>query len=244
VTAPKDKPILPRLVDEIDAAALQEAREQLERERRRRRFGPHRGLLAVVVAVLVGGGVGGVAVALKAAIGDGGSQGSGVRPPIDTSPAPAGLELKVARAADPAGGTTPPWGLRTYPQRGGGTCAVMGQVVGNRLGFVANGQFTEYAADVQGACANLPAVHFLGTGAADPHLAGGRTAVYGLVDTTVTAIDLIDPDGHSRPIRWASDGSFILVRRGCEAFKGYRLRVIADGKVLNRALQIISEPCP
>ena len=120
----------------------------------------------------------------------------------------------------------------------------MGQVVGGRLGFVENGVFTEWAASVQGACANLPKVHVLATGKADPHVEGGRTAIYGLVDFTVSSIELFDPDGRSRPIRWASDGSWILVRRGCQAFKGYSLRVVASGVVLQPQLQLISNPCP
>ena len=111
MTGRKKDPVLPRLADQFDAASLEAAREELERERRRQRLRPHRALLAAVVAVLVGGGLGGVAVAVKAIIADGGSQGSGVRPPRDTSPAPAGLDLKVARAADPVGGDTPPGGF-------------------------------------------------------------------------------------------------------------------------------------
>jgi hypothetical protein len=244
VTARDDKPLLPRLADQFDAAAVRAARDELERERRRRRFSPHRGLVAVVVAVLVGGGVGGVAVAVDAIIGDGGSQGSGVRPPRDTAPAPAGQQPMVARAEDPSGAAAPKWGLTNYPQKGGGTCAVMGQIVGDRVGTLIGGQFIKNEPDVQGACARLPAVHVLATARADPHVPGGRTALYGIVDTTVTAIELIDPDGHSRPIDWASDGSFILVRRGCQAFRGYHLRVVADGRILRPPLQLISQPCP
>jgi hypothetical protein len=229
---PDDDPLLPHYAREFDAAGMRAAREQLDRRRPRRRGVV---ILASALTIVVVGGGG--AFATRSFIGDDGSRGSGINPPRSARPVPGALRVAEVRVDDPIK-SAPPWGIRIYPHAGGHTCALAGRVVDGRLGRLRDGQFAEYAPSAQGACADVARRDFLATVRCDPQVVGGRSALYGLVDREVVGLDLAPPAGPFRRLRPASDGSFLVVRRGRSAFHNDRLRITKRDGITTVRLQV------
>jgi hypothetical protein len=225
------------------ARALEDSFRRLgeERVRSRRRQRPRLGLsrpvLAAATSLLV---VAGAATGTKLFLGDGGAlrpDAAGLDDPAGgrRSLAPSFLQLARARAADPAGAQ--PWGLRTYQSAGGETCVIVGRVVGRRLGVVRQGQFKELATSTGGLCGPLDSVHaVVSTRVPAPSERSGETALYGIVDRTVTSMRVVDAAGKATPVRIAADGTFLLVRDDADPFR--RARMVMDGSTGRRVFPL------
>jgi hypothetical protein len=167
------------------------------------------GALAALTAAAV------AATGTKVFLGDGGtlrSDTDGLAGRLD--PAPRYRQLAQATARDPRG--REPWGLRVFHGATGDTCVVLGRVVDGRLGVIRRGQFRELPTRTGGVCAPLASHHIIMTARhyAPATIADGRTAVYGIVDRTVTSLRIRHDGGMTEPLRIAPDGTFVVVRAG------------------------------
>jgi hypothetical protein len=143
------------------------------------------------------------------------------------APAPAYRQLAQAVARDPIDHR--PWGLRTFKSAGGETCLALGRVVGTRLGVVHVGQFKELPTRKGGVCGPLASQHMVMSSRNyfDSAIDGGRTALYGIVDRSITKLGLYRATGRGTAVPIAPDGTFIVVRTGTAAFAHDRL--VAEG---------------
>jgi hypothetical protein len=223
------------------AKALEDSFRRLGEERapaRRRRpaLGLSRPVLAALASLLV---VAGVATGTKVFLGDGGMvhpDAPGLEDPAGRHDlAPSLLALAQARAADPRGAQ--PWGLRTYKSAGDETCVIVGRVVGRRLGVIRQGQFKELATSTGGLCGPLDAVHVVAsTRVPAPSEPASATALFGVVDRTVTGVRILAATGRAAPVRIAADGTFLVVRAGANPFRGTRL--VVDGSTGRRVVSL------
>ena len=139
--------------------------------------------------------------------------------------APSHRRLAAASAADPV--ADQPWGLRLFKNANGDTCLTLGRVVGGRLGIVRRGQFKELPARATGMCAPLEDRHVVMAvrDFTDSVVAGGRSVLYGIVDRTVTGLELRAANGSWSPVAIKADGTFVAVRPGWKAFRQTQLVV-------------------
>jgi hypothetical protein len=213
------------------AKSLEHSFRALGEERARaQRQAPRRWTARVAVAAGVSVlAVAGAATGTKVFTGDGGALRSDDPGPHGRAESDPGYRrLAQASSADVAGG--PRWGVRTFRSAIGETCLAVGRVVAGRLGSVRDGQFRELPARTAGLCGALEREHavlgahnFVGA-----DIAGGRTVLFGIVDRTITAIT-VRAASASTPLRIEADGTFILARKGLDAFRGAQLVVDGPG---------------
>lgn len=217
------------------------ARRTEEQQRRTRRSSGHglggRWLGPVVGAITAFGVVGaGVAISTDVFTADGGSAGSGPRPPSETRHAPGDAYRGNAVAADP---TRPgvQWGIGVYPsQNGRDTCLLAGRVRGQSLGVEQNGRYTRLSKDAPGFCDDVDTQHAIVTTRSDFSATGNRTLLYGLVDRTVTSLRL----GLSHALKElevASDGTFIVVAVGSRGLSNQQFEITSAAGVQRHTLQ-------
>ena len=221
-----------RIPDDHQASrALQEEFERLGRERARarvpsRRRPGGRAIASAIAAVLA------AAAAATAATGLLEDRDTVRREPHKLPPslegAPADRRLSPVRVPDPGGGL--PWGARTYTSELGLSCVVIGRVRGDRLGVVRDGRFVPFGDRAPGACGTRPSQHLVVQvrRASDP--APGRSVLYGVADRAVRSL-ILEGRGGEEPIRIGSDGVFLHVRAGSEAFRGASLVSRVAGRV-------------
>jgi hypothetical protein len=226
---PPEHPAAKSLEHSFRALGEERARARGQSGRRRRPAGAGRVALAAATSVLV---VAGAATGTKVFLADGGTvdpdtqglQGVGGR----IQPAPHDRQLAQATTAEPAGG--PPWGVGTYKSAKGDTCLVLGRVVGGRLGVIREGRFRQLTTRTGGLCAKLGTDHAVFTvrGYYPGTPSASRAVLYGIVDRTVTRAQLLpSAGGRTAEVEIAPDGTFVVVRRGAEPFRGTRL--VFDG---------------
>jgi hypothetical protein len=214
-------------VPEEDAAAraLQREFERLGRERAVRARGATRRrsprTIAVALGVLLG--LAGAAAATTSLLVDDDPITAEPRLPRDLAPAPADRRLSPLRVADPGGG--PAWGVRSYTNRSGARCVVLGRVRDGRLGTLRGGRFAPYAADVPGTCGSRPSQHLVLAANAVTEPAP-RVVVHGLADRAVTFVGLTR-GGVLEEIPVAPDGAFLHVEVGS-------LGALRDAEVVTR----------
>jgi hypothetical protein len=221
-----------RIAPEHPAArSLEESFRELgdarARDRRRRAPRGTRRVLVIGLTALLIAAVG--AAGRKDFLGDGGTlkpvfHGRAAR----LKPAPGFQQLTRARAADPDRSRLP-WGLRTSKAAAGGTCLTVGRIDGGRIGTVVAGRFTALSAAATGRCGDLAAAHVLTvlTSAGDRADGSGRSVLGGIVDRAVRSLGITSGSGATRPVALATDGSFVVVRRGARSFAGDHLVVDA-----------------
>jgi hypothetical protein len=204
--------------------ALTDAPPERERQRRRRPRGTTRVLVIAITALMLAAVA---ATGTKVFLADGGSVPDEKQVPTQLRQAPAYRQLAQARAKDPS--ERVPWGVRVYTGASGQSCIIPGRVVGNRLGDVRNGRFTEIPSGAPAICASLDREHVLVLARRYSALAvaGGRSAVFGIVDRTVTRLRIVSAQGDSAAVPIAADGTFIVIRKGLRAF--HSAQVVVDG---------------
>ncbi len=184
---------------------------------RRRWLGPALG--AITAFGVVGAGV---AISTDVFTADGGSVGSGPKPPVETRHAPGDAYRGNAVAVDPDRRAVR-WGVGVYPSRDHRqTCVVAGRVRGESLGVEQDGRFTGLSKDVPGYCDFVNGRHTIFTTRSYFKVAGDRTLLYGYADRTVKSMRLGLP-GALKQLPIASDGTFIVVADGPYALRGQQL---------------------
>jgi hypothetical protein len=220
---PPDEPAARAFGEQLHKLGLERARAQ--RRTRRRRLG----LSAGVILLLAGGTP---VVATKVSVTDKGSLEGEPRPQQHFKRKAGDRRLAQASSADPV--ERQPWGLRLYTSTQGDTCALVGRVVGERLGRLDGASFEELPANTEGACADFGKIHILATyrryGAS-----GGRTVVYGVADRTIRGLVLARA-GRATRVPIARDGSFVLALRGVDAATGAELRIEGAGGTVRQPL--------
>jgi hypothetical protein len=185
----------------------------------RRALGPVVGMVAAFSAVGVG-----VAISTDFFAADGGSVGSGPKPPSETRHAPGDAYRGNAIAVDP---TRPEleWGVGVYPsQNGRDTCLLAGRVRGQALGVEQDGRFTRLSKDAPGTCGDIDVRHAIFSTRSYFNATGNRTLLYGLVDRTVTSLRL-GPLGALKELDVANDGTFIVVASGTNALRDQQFEI-------------------
>jgi hypothetical protein len=222
---PPDRRSTHELYEQFREAGQRKAKAQ--RAARRRTWvsqvpGP---ALGAVLAFLVVGG--GIAVGTKVFTSDEAPLKGDPSPGADVRRAPGARQLAQAVVDDPsvAGAR---WGVRVYPNDRGDTCVTGGRYVDGRVGREVSGQFREYGTDVQGLCTDLASEHASVVLRSYSVASEQRTLVYGVVDRTVRGVAL-GPRGNPKPVPVAPDGSYLVVGRGPEAFKGQELVIDQAG---------------
>ena len=215
--------------------ALGKERVRARRQQQRRRRVPRSASRVAVVALTLLLLVAVAATGTMVFLGDGGtvkSDPTGLEGRVQ--PAPSYRQLALASAADPV--ERRPWGLRLFKSANGDTCLTLGRVVGGRLGVVRQGQFQELPTRTAGMCAPLERGHVaMATRTfSDSAVAGGRDVLFGIVDRTVTRLRLRSATGAWSPVSVQADGTFVVVRRGRNAFPGTRL--VVEGPAGRRAI--------
>lgn len=162
-----------------------------------------------------------IAVALVLAVVAGIAGASTVTPGTAAPPPPGGRDELPAgdvRAgtpvADPQRG--PPWAVRVYDPLTSSRCIAVGRVSGAAFGPVdAAGEIRDTGAVASGACAdpaeqpNQVAVARYAGGAG----AGPRSVAFGIVDATVTSVEVLAP-GVEGPVAVGAERTFIVVGDG------------------------------
>jgi hypothetical protein len=215
---------------------FREAGKKLEQERagretqrgamRSRRHGLGRRALGPFIGGLLATGAVGAGVAISTDIfsADGGSAGSGPKPPEQTRHAPGDAYRGDAVAADPEQPAVR-WGVGVYPsQNGRDTCLLAGRVRGQGLGVEHSGRFTSLSKDAPGFCDDIDVRHAIFATRGYFNATGNRTLLYGLVDRTVTSLRLGLP-GALEELDVAKDGTFIVVAAGTKALRGQLLEI-------------------
>lgn len=220
------------LYQELDDAAHRKAREAHRPAARGRRLAPPatlRRLGLTVAAVVAASSIAAVATRDHH---DGG-------PPVAGEPAtrePAARRLLgQATAPDPVDAGYP-WGLRV--RRGAKTCVLVGRIdPQGRLGLLESGRFQPYAGDVTGpSCRDLDRSHFIvGQRRYGPGLGTQRTVLFGVVDRTITSVELRPrPGARPQPIRIADqDGTFVVPFVGAGALDDAAVRVTGATGVIS-----------
>jgi hypothetical protein len=227
---------------------FREAGKKLEQERGARetqrgvRRWPRHGLGRRALGPIVGGilatcAVGaGVAISTDVFTADGGSAGSGPKPPEETRHAPGDAYRGNAVATDPQQPTVR-WGVGVYPsQNGRDTCLLAGRVRGQGLGVEHNGRFTSLSKDAPGFCDDIGVRHAIFATRSYFNATGSRTLLYGLVDRTVASLRLGLP-GALKELDVARDGTFILVVDGTKALRGQQLEIKTANGIERYTLQ-------
>jgi hypothetical protein len=174
-----------------------------------------------------------VATGTKVFLGDGGTVNPDPKGLTGhLSPAPGYRQLALASAADPV--ERQPWGLRLFKSASGDTCLTVGRVIGGRLGVVRAGQFKELPTRSGGMCAPLEARHIVIAIRNYPEsvIAGSRGVLFGIVDRTVSQLQIRTATGKRMSLPVQADGTFMVVRRGWNAFRHTQLLV--DGSTGHR----------
>ena len=212
------------------------SKRSLERGLGRRWLGP------VVGAITAFGIVGaGVAISTDVFTADGGSGGSGPKPPSETLHAPGDAYRGNAVAVDP---TRPAlrWGIGVYPSRNGrDTCLLAGRVRGQGLGAEKDGRFSSLSKDASGICDDIDARHAIFATRSYFNATGDRALLYGLVDRTVTSLRLGLPTA-LKELDIASDGTFIVVAEGPYGFRDQQFEITSANGVERHTLQP-ARPC-
>lgn len=194
--------------------------------------------LGPVVGAITAFGVAGAGVAISTGVftGDGGSVGSGPKPPDDIRHAPGDAYRGNAVAVDP---TSPAmrWGIGVYPSRNGhDTCLLAGRVRGQGLGAEKDGRFSSLSKDASGICDDIDARHAIFTTRSYFNATGDRALLYGLVDRTVTTLRLGVP-GALKELDVATDGTFIVVAAGSHGLRGQQFEITSAAGVERYMLQ-------
>jgi hypothetical protein len=206
-------------------------RRSAERGFGRRWLGPAIGAVTAFSVVGVG-----VAISTDVFTADGGSAGSGPKPPAETLHAPGDAYRGNAEAVDPARPTLR-WGVGVYPSRNGrDTCLLAGRVRGQSLGAEQDGRFTSLSKDAPGLCGNVDAEHAVFTTRSYFSATGDRALLYGLVDRDVTSLRLGFP-GALKELEVATDGTFIVVADGSHGFRGQQFEMTSETGVERYTLQ-------
>jgi hypothetical protein len=186
----------------------------------RRWLGPAIG--AITAFGVVGAGA---AISTDVFTGDGGSAGSGSKPPIETRHAPGDAYRGNAVAVDPERPAVR-WGVGVYPSRHDRqTCVVAGRVRGEGLGIEQDGRFTGLSRDFPGYCDYVDGQHTIFTTRSYFKATGNRTLLYGYADRTVKSMRLGRP-GALKELKIASDGTFIVVAEGPSALRGQQFVIV------------------
>lgn len=226
---------------------FREAGKKLEQERGaretqrgaqspRHRFG-RRALGPLIGGLLATGAVGaGVAISTDVFTADGGSAGSGPKPPEETRHAPGDAYRGNAVAVDPKQPAVR-WGVGVYPsQNGRDTCLLAGRVRGRGLGVEHSGRFTSLSKDAPGFCDDVGARRAIFATRSYFNVTGSRTLLYGLVDRTVASLRLGHP-GALEELDVARDGTFIVVVAGTKALRGQQLEITSAKGIERYTLQ-------
>ena len=226
-----------RKAGEREEAARSTGQRQPRSKRIPKRGLGRRWLGPVVGAITAFGAVGaGVAISTGVFTGDGGSAGSGPKPPDDIRHSPGDAYRGNAVAVDP---TRPAlrWGIGVYPsQNGRDTCLLAGRVRGQGLGAEKDGRFSSLSKDASGICDDIDARHAIFTTRNYFNATGDRVLLYGLVDRTVTSLRLGSPDA-LKELDIASDGTFIVVAEGPYGFRGQQFEITSRSGVERHMLQ-------
>jgi hypothetical protein len=213
---------------------LGEQRMHARRPRRRTsRYVPRVAVVSLTTLMLVAV----AATGTKVFLGDGGTidaDPAGLEGRVD--PSPSYRQLALASAPDPV--ERQAWGLRLFKSANGDTCLTLGRVVGNRLGVVRQGQFQEFPTRTAGMCAPLEERHIVMATRdfTDSAIAGSRGVLFGMVDRTVTRLELRAANGSWSPLPVKADGTFVVVRPGWKAFRQTQLGV--EGSTGNRTIAL------
>jgi hypothetical protein len=221
-----------RLEDAFREAGMKQDQERKLQEQRAGGGQPARGglgrrWLGPAIGALTAFGVVGAGVAISTDFftADGGSAGSGSKPPVETRHAPGDAYRGHAVAGDPERSTVR-WGVGVYPSRHDRrTCVVAGRVRGQGLGVEQGGRFTGLSRDFPGYCDFVDGRHTIFTTRSYFKATGDRTLLYGYADRTVKSMRLGLP-GALRELDIASDGTFIIVAAGPNALRGQQLVIV------------------
>jgi hypothetical protein len=218
--------------------AARAAREKKTGTRRSPGRGAGRRWLGPVIGAITAVGVAGAGVAISTDVftADGGSAGSGPKPPGDVLHAPGDAYRGNAVAVDPREPTVH-WGVGVYPSENGrDTCLLAGRVRGRALGAEQDGRFTSLRKDAPGLCNDIDVEHAVFTTRSYFNATGDRALLYGLVDRTVTALRLGLP-GALREVDVATDGTFIVVAVGPYGLRDQQLEITSKTGVEHYTLQ-------
>jgi hypothetical protein len=218
------------LEDSFRELGEQRARARPPR-RRATRHVPRVVLIALTVLLLVAV----AATGTKLFLDDDGTVKSDPKGPRHhVEPAPSHRQVALASAADPA--ERLPWGLQLSENAAGDTCLALGRIVGGRPGALRSGRFQELPARAGGLCGPLEDRHVVVATRSFPDSAipGSRGVLFGIVDRTVTRLQLRSATGARSPIAVQADGTFVVVRRGQDAFRGAQL--VLEGSTGRRAV--------
>jgi hypothetical protein len=215
--------------------ALGKEQVRAQRPQQTRRRVPPSASRAVVIALTALLLVAVAATGTKVFLGDGGTvDPDPARLEGGIDPAPSYRQLALASTADPV--ERQPWGMRLFKSANGDTCLALGRVVDGRLGTVRPGQFKELPTRTAGMCAPLEARHIVMATRTYPNsiIAGSRVVLFGMVDRTVRRLELRSATGPSWPLSVKADGTFLVVRRGRDAFR--QAQLVIDGSAGHRAI--------
>jgi hypothetical protein len=195
----------------------------------RRRLRRPRGRLAVALAVLAVGGLGGGAAAAGLF-----HFGKPIAPPPPGDvpptqiPLPTTATVEPVTSPDPDGG--PPWGIRVARNKGGEPCFAVNRVLDGKLGTVSGTELHELPLTGPGACGPAPeplryeVMQGFGRGTD-----GGRTTVGGLVSGEATSVVVNGPGG-ARKLEISPHGAFVTVYKGVLAPRDVPLTItLKDG---------------
>jgi hypothetical protein len=225
-----------------EAGTKKELERETQEKRRRVRWSPRQRLGRRALGPVVGGILAtcvvgaGVAISTDIFTADGGSAGSGPKPPDETRHAPGDAYRGDAVAVDPTRPTVR-WGVGVYPsQNGRETCLLAGRVRGHGLGVEQDGRFTSLSKDAPGSCDDIDVQHAIFTTRSYFNATGDRTLLYGLVDRTVTSLHLGFP-GALKELDVANDGTFIVVAAGPNALRGQQFQIASTSGIERYTLQ-------
>lgn len=186
---------LERLRAQVAAAAEREM-PQAARRRRIRWRAP-----IVVLAVLAGSA--GVATAVNLI--SIGSEHPGNDESARRYGSQSGAGTIAVSAADP--GSELPWGVLVYA-KGNSSCAIVGQVRGEKLGLIRDGSFHPFGSRSGAACGDLKDHELF----YDLRPLGKRSLVYGRAAPGVKTVELVETDGGRRQTaQTGSGGAFLFV---------------------------------
>lgn len=233
ITIPPEHPAARSLEDAFRVLGQERARARWRQQRHARM--PRSASRVVVIALTTLLLVAVAATGTKVFLGDGATVKSdplGLEGRVH--PAPSYRQLALASTADPV--EHQPWGLRLFKSANGDTCLTLGRVVGGRLGVVRDGQFRELPTRTAGMCTPLEDRHIVMATRtfSDSAIAGSRSVLFGIVDRTVTHLDLRSASGTPAPIAVKADGTFVVVRQGRDAFR--QTQLLVDGATGHRAI--------